>query len=69
MQDIATNWFMEFVTPDVIQQFSISNILYTGKTKFQSVQIVETPAFGKCLILDGKIQSSELDEPVYHEDP
>ncbi|MFC2058285.1 polyamine aminopropyltransferase [Chloroflexota bacterium] len=67
MQDIATNWFMEFVTPDVIQQFSISNIIYTGKTQFQSVQIVESPAFGKCLILDGKIQSSELDEPVYHE--
>jgi len=67
MQDIATNWFMEFVTPDIIQQFSISNIIYTGKTKFQSVQIIESPTFGKCLILDGKIQSSEVDELIYHE--
>lgn len=67
MQKTATNWFIEFITPDIIQQFSISDILYTGKTKFQSVQIIETPAFGKCLVLDGKIQSSEADEFIYHE--
>jgi len=41
--------------------------LYTGCTKFQSVEIIRTGGFGTCLILDGKIQSSEVDEFVYHE--
>jgi spermidine synthase len=63
----STNWFWEFVTPHLIQQFSISDIFYNGETDFQSVQIIDTPGFGKCLILDGKIQCSEFDEFIYHE--
>ncbi len=67
MKGIPTNWFWEFVTPHWIQQFSISDILYTGETEFQCVQVVDTPGFGKCLILDGKIQCSAADEFIYHE--
>lgn len=67
MKEIPTNWFLEFVTPDFIQQFSISGILYSGKSKYQSIEIIDTPIFGKCLVLDGKIQSSEKDEFIYHE--
>jgi spermidine synthase len=64
---MPTNWFWEFVTPHLIQQFSISDILYSGKSEFQSIQVIDTPGFGKCLILDGKIQCSEADEFIYHE--
>jgi len=64
---MAANWFWEFVTPHLIQQFSISDIIYNGKTEYQSVQVIDTPGFGKCLILDGKIQCSESDEFIYHE--
>ena len=67
MKKMYTNWFWEFVTPHLIQQFSISDILYTGETEFQAIQVVNTPGFGKCLILDGKIQCSEWDEFIYHE--
>jgi spermidine synthase len=42
-------------------------VLYDGRTKYQSVQVVRTRAFGTCLVLDGKIQSSERDEYIYHE--
>ena len=42
-------------------------MLYNGETEFQSVQVIDTPGFGKCLILDGKIQCSEYDEFIYHE--
>jgi len=42
-------------------------MLYSGKTKFQSIEIIRTGSFGKCLFLDGKIQSSEVDEFIYHE--
>lgn len=67
MKEMPTNWFWEFVTPHLIQQFSISDILYSGKSEFQSIQVIDTPGFGKCLILDGKIQCSEADEFIYHE--
>ncbi len=67
MREIATNWFYDCVTPDLIQQFSVSAMPYTGKSKYQSIQIVDTPTFGRCLILDGKIQCSESDEFIYHE--
>lgn len=67
MGKMPANWFWEYVTPHFIQQFSISDILYNGESEFQSVQIIDTPGFGKCLILDGKIQCSESDEFIYHE--
>ena len=67
MKDVPPNWFMEFVTPGFIQQYSIIDIIYTGKTEFQSVQVIDTQGFGKCLVLDGKMQCSEYDEFIYHE--
>lgn len=67
MTKMHTNWFWEYVTPFLIQQFSISDILYTGESEFQSIQVIDTPEFGRCLILDGKIQCSEADEFIYHE--
>lgn len=67
MERMPTNWFWEYVTPNFIQQFSISDILYNGESEFQTVQVLDTPGFGKCLILDGKIQCSESDEFIYHE--
>ena len=45
----------------------IKRVIYTGRTRYQQVDIVETYSFGKCLFLDGKLQSSEYDEKVYHE--
>jgi len=51
----------------MVQLHSINEIIYSGKTGFQSIEIIELGSFGKCLVLDGKIQSSEADEFVYHE--
>lgn len=67
MKDVPSNWFVEFVTPDTIQQFAIKDVLYYGRSQYQKVEMIETVAFGKCLILDGKIQSCEGDEFIYHE--
>jgi thermospermine synthase len=36
-------------------------------SEFQNIQLVESGPFGKVLILDGKLQSAEADEYVYHE--
>ena len=45
----------------------VKNVMYSGKSKFQEVDLIDTGPFGKTLFLDGKVQSSEIDEWVYHE--
>ena len=63
----GNRWFHDHVTPDMVQSHSIKEIIYSGRTQFQSIEIIDCGGFGRCLILDGKIQSSEGDEFIYHE--
>jgi spermidine synthase len=67
MEISSTKWFFDKINPHLLQLHAIESALYTGKTKFQSIEILKSPSFGKLLVLDGKIQSSEVDEFVYHE--
>ena len=41
--------------------------LYDHKSEFQKIEIYQTEAFGKILVLDGNIACAEEDEYVYHE--
>jgi len=61
------SWFSDNISPDLTMLHSIKERIYSGRSKFQSVDIVDTGSFGVCLVLDGKIQSSEADEFIYHE--
>ncbi|MFQ5861082.1 MAG: polyamine aminopropyltransferase, partial [Dehalococcoidia bacterium] len=63
----SAKWHRESVTSDLAQLVSIKRVLYSAKTPFQKVEILETGPFGLCLLLDGKTQSSTADEYVYHE--
>ncbi len=60
-------WLYDEVSPNLAQLHRIKKVIYSGRTKFQSIEIVDTRSFGVCLVLDGKIQSSERDEFIYHE--
>jgi spermidine synthase len=60
-------WFFDRINRNLMQLHSVEETLYSGQTKFQKIEIIRSGAFGKCLLLDGKIQSSEFDEFVYHE--
>jgi spermidine synthase len=59
--------FSDYISPDLTVLHSIKERIYSGRSKFQSVDIISTGSFGICLVLDGKIQSSEADEFIYHE--
>lgn len=67
METDPSKWFHDRINRNFMQLHSIEKVLYTGQTKFQSAEIIQTGRFGKCLVLDGKIQSSEVDEFIYHE--
>ena len=60
-------WFIEWASYYEGHMHGIKRIFYVGKTKYQHVEIIETYVYGKCLVLDGKIQSSQADEWIYHE--
>jgi spermidine synthase len=60
-------WFSDIISENFIQLHSIQEFLYRGRSKFQSIEVLKTGSFGTCLVLDGKIQSSEADEFIYHE--
>jgi spermidine synthase len=45
----------------------VERFVFSSKTKYQVVEIIDTEFYGRCLVLDGKIQSSEHDEYIYHE--
>ena len=60
-------WHFELVTNDLMVLYRIKDIVYAGRTPYQAVHILDSETFGRCLILDGKTQSTEADEHVYHE--
>jgi spermidine synthase len=60
-------WLNDKISSDLVQLHRLEEVLYAGRTKYQSVQVVRCAGLGVCLVLDGKIQSSEWDEFIYHE--
>ena len=60
-------WFFETTTAVEGHMHAIVRTIVAAQTKFQQVEIMETASYGKCLILDGRIQSSQADEFIYHE--
>ncbi len=60
-------WYTEVGTPHELHQFAVRSVLFSGRTRFQDVTIVETEEYGKMLIVDDRTQSAEDDEYIYHE--
>jgi spermidine synthase len=63
----AYKWFFETTTPVEGHMHAIARTVVQAQTKFQNVEILETASYGKVLVLDGRIQSSQADEFIYHE--
>ncbi|MHC5111636.1 MAG: fused MFS/spermidine synthase [Planctomycetota bacterium] len=63
----ADFWMNEYITGWDIYAHGITRVLDYRRTRFQEMHIVETGAYGKALVLDGKWQSCTGDEFLYHE--
>ncbi|GER93292.1 spermidine synthase [hot springs metagenome] len=64
---LNSKWFLEQTTDHEGSFHSLEEIIYAGNTRYQHIEIVRIGSYGKCLVIDGKIQSSEVDEFIYHE--
>ena len=65
--DASGKWHFEVVSLDLSMLYRIRDVVYTGQTAYQKVDILQSELFGRCLVLDGKTQSTEFDEHIYHE--
>jgi len=45
----------------------IKDVIFTGKSEYQEIQILDTITFGRALVLDNTYQTTEKDEFIYHE--
>lgn len=64
----TTDLWMEERHRDVFaMRFRVKNVLFSGKSRYQHVEVIETEGLGRMLLNDGVIMISERDEFVYHE--
>ena len=67
MEEIAGKWLLETVYPDLAVMLRVQRALFSGRTEYQHVEVVESNLYGRSLVLDGKTQSTERDEHIYHQ--
>lgn len=60
-------WVTEQQNENVNFTCRVKRTIYSEKTEFQQVEVLETEYFGKMMILDGVIQTTTFDEFIYHE--
>ena len=60
-------WLNEQNGPWDVYGHGVRRVLAHQVTPFQEMLIVESGSYGRALVLDGKWQSSEGDEFLYHE--
>jgi spermidine synthase len=65
---LKDGWFYERSYKGLFSMgWKVNKVLHSEQSKFQKIDVVETDAVGKLLLLDGKTMVSDLDEFVYHE--
>jgi spermidine synthase len=47
--------------------YKVSDVLHHSVSEFQEIDVVETVALGRMLLLDGMVMTTERDEFIYHE--
>ncbi len=60
-------WFTEYFSSHARFSMRFSRQLYSGQSPFQKIDVLETPEYGRVLIIDGLIMLTERDEFIYHE--
>lgn len=60
-------WYTERQTEGVALSCKVIRSLHSEQTPYQRLDVIETTQFGRMLVLDGMVQTTESDEFVYHE--
>lgn len=60
-------WIVDQGAVDITAAFRITRRVHEERTPYQYLEVYESPLFGRMLVLDGAVQTTEGDEFVYHE--
>ncbi|MFU0824429.1 polyamine aminopropyltransferase [Clostridium sp.] len=60
-------WYTEELVKNVRFSTKVKKHLYSGKSPFQKIDVLDTEEFGKMLIIDGVVMITQKDEFIYHE--
>lgn len=60
-------WLKAHENKNLFTMHRVERTLYRSKSKYQDLAVVDSPQFGRMLLLDGVIQTTLRDEPAYHE--
>ena len=60
-------WAQEYQSKNLVLSYRIKETLHTERSQYQDIAIVDTYQYGRMLLLDSVVQTTELDEFVYHE--
>lgn len=61
------SWIYEKHTNDYRVGWRITSILHQEKSEFQEITVADSEQWGRMLLLDGIVQTTEKDEFMYHE--
>lgn len=60
-------WYTEKQNDNLRLSCRVTKTLHVEKTPFQHLAVLDTPGFGRVLVLDGIVQTTVWDEYIYHE--
>ncbi|KAF7830427.1 thermospermine synthase ACAULIS5 [Senna tora] len=63
----SCSWYEELIDDHLKWSFALNSVLHKGISQYQEIALLDTKHFGKALVIDGKMQSAESDEFIYHE--
>jgi spermidine synthase len=60
-------WLVDQGSPDITSAFRVTRLVHEEQTPYQHLEVYESPLFGRMLVLDGAVQTTEREEFIYHE--
>jgi len=60
-------WYTEENNGNIRYGYKAKSVLFHEQSEFQSVDVIETEAFGKMMLIDSLVMITDVDEFVYHE--
>jgi spermidine synthase len=63
----VSRWLTEDLHPSFRTGFKADKVLYESETGLQKIVVFENADFGRMMMLDGVVQTTEGDEFIYHE--
>lgn len=61
------HWYDETFDGHTRLGLRVEKTLFSGQSRFQKVEVIETVGFGRVLVIDNVFMTSEYDEFLYHE--